>query len=63
MSTKEAAKVFTKVVAAAEQLNAVWKADPEKAGTSDAGVAALMALQVTLPEAKRAVEVLGKRFP
>ena len=56
MSTKDAAKHVRKLYDAAQAVVAA----PEG---SDAAKAAISKMEATLPEAKQALEVLGRRFP
>lgn len=61
MNTPEIVTALNRLIAAAEHANAAWKANPEKIGTEDQGVAALMAVQTSIEGAKAAVRELEKR--
>lgn len=61
MTNTTAVETLRKLIAAAENVNTEWKHDPDGFGTSDMGVAALMALQTTLPEARAMMAGLEKR--
>lgn len=61
MTSQQILENLNRLIAAAEHANAAWKANPEKVGTEDAGVAALMAVQTSLEGARKAVAELQKR--
>lgn len=61
MTIQKAHESLRRLIAAAEDASAAWKARPETVGVDDQGVAALMAVQTSLPAAREGLGVLEKR--
>jgi hypothetical protein len=61
MTIQQAHESLRRLIAAAEDANTAWKDNPETVGTRDQGVAALMAMQASLPAAREGLRVLERR--
>jgi hypothetical protein len=63
MTSPQIIEALKRLITAAEDVNAAWKANPETVGTEDRGVAALMAVQTSVEQAKAALRVMEKQKP